>query len=380
MRIFEQDSTTVIPFLADSHFGAKSFHKTIFGQMMLFFEEQFFPWCLKNGVKNVVHCGDFVHNRNIIDLWINQEIKSRFFKWFEDNGVNLHIIVGNHDSYYKNTIEYNYLSENTKEFSHVHVYQEQEKIKIGKYTFLMVPWIVNEHSFRFEDSADICVGHFEMSGFKMTSQMFSTGGLDVGIFDQFKAVFTGHYHIRSHRKNIYYVGSQYPITWNDYGEDQGFYVVEDGFKISYIDNKVNARFLKIYYDEINGEQNVSIGGIRKRNLLPVTLEDAIAYAKENYCKLITNHVANQSLLDAFYTSLTNVSRDGYKIEIIDSNEIVEGYDLTELEQQIQDEADIQTTVSTYLTSMTFEKDIDGDMLVKLFSELFKEASDKVIER
>jgi DNA repair exonuclease SbcCD nuclease subunit len=379
MKKYNENCDTPIAFLADTHLGAKHFHKGVFQTMMMFFEEQFFPWCIKNGVKNVIHCGDVVHNRNVIDLWINQQIKKRFFKWFEDNDINLHCLVGNHDTYYKTSIDYNYLAENTREFKRVKVYQKQEKIQIGSYQMLMVPWVINNKEFEFKEKADICCGHFDMVGFKMTGQMYSQDGFEPTQFDDFKYVFSGHYHIRSHRKNIYYVGTQYPITWNDYGEDKGFYVLDQDFEVRYYDNRVNAKFLKIYYDEMDGEQTIRVGGIKKRSLIPSSFEEAIELASKNYCRIVTNHMTDQLMFDAFYQSLQSVSRDDHKIEIVDSNEIIESFDISELEEQIQEESDLLTTVSTYLAGMTFEKDIDKDFLIGIFKELYRESSDKVID-
>jgi len=377
MKKFQDDG--LIPFITDTHFGNKSFNKTVFESMMLFFEEQFFPWCLKNNIKNVIHCGDLVHNRNIIDLWINQQIKNRFFKFFNDNNINLHILVGNHDLYYKSSMEINYLIENTREFNNIHVYNEQEKIQIGKYTFLMVPWVINTQEFKFKKSADICCGHFETIGFKMTANTYADDGFQIGDFEKFKLTFSGHFHIKSTKKNVYYLGTQYPITWNDYGETKGFYTLADDYKVKYIENKVNPKFLKLYYSELNGEQYLHVAGIKKRSLVDITIEEAINLAKNNYCKLILKNVEHQALLDSFYQSLVTVSRDSYKIELIDSNEIIESFDVSEIEEQIQEETDLETTVSSYLGGMTFEQDIDKNYLIEMFQELYKESSEKVVE-
>jgi len=377
MKKFQDEG--LIPFITDTHFGNKSFNKNVFESMMLFFEEQFFPWCLKNNIKNVIHCGDLVHNRNLIDLWINQQIKNRFFKFFEENNINLHILVGNHDLYYKSSMEINYLIENTREFSHVHIYDKQEKIQIGKYSFLMVPWVINTKEFNFKETADICCGHFETIGFKMTSNMYADDGFQVGDFDKFKLTFSGHFHIKSTKKNVHYIGTQYPITWNDYGETKGFYTLGKDFKLKYIDNKVNPKFLKIYYSELDGEQKISVAGIKKRSLIDINIDEAVKLAKENYCKLILKNVEHQALVDSFYQSLVTVSRDAYKIEIIDSNEIIESFDVSEIEEQIQEETDLETTVSSYLGGMTFEQDIDKNYLIEMFQELYKESSEKVVE-
>ncbi len=375
MKIYED---SLIPFITDTHFGAKSFNKTVFESMMTFFEEQFFPWCIKNDVKNVIHCGDLVHNRNMIDIWINQQIKSRFFRFFQDNNINLHVLVGNHDLYYKSSMEVNYLVENTREFSNIKVYNEQEKIQIGKYTFLMIPWVINDNNFKFKDTADICCGHFETIGFKMTSNMYADDGFQARHFDDFKLTFSGHFHIKSSKKNIHYIGTQYPITWNDYNETKGFYVLGDDYKTKYIENKVNPKFVKIYYSELDNVQSISVSGLNKSNKI-VDVNKALKIANKNYCKLIIKNVEHQNLMDSFYQSLVNVSRDAYRIEIIDSNEIIESFDVSEIEEQIQEETDTETTVSSYISGMTFEADIDKKYLIDMFQELYKESSDKVVE-
>lgn len=379
MKKYTNEDSSPIGLISDTHFGAKSFNKNVFETMIGFFENQFFPWCLKNNVKHVIHNGDLVHNRNMIDLWINQQIKTRFFNWFEDNGVHLHILVGNHDLYYKTSMEFNYLAENTKEFKTIHVYNEQEKIQIGKYTFLMVPWVVNSKDFKFKHAADICCGHFETIGFRMNGQMYANDGFEPTTFDQFKYVFSGHFHIKSHKKNIYYLGTQYPITWNDFGETKGFYSLCEDFKVKYIENNVTPKFIKIYYNEYDNKQILQVAGIKKRSKIDITVEEAIELASKHYCKLITNNIEHQLSFDIFYQSLTSVSCNDYKIETFNSNEIIESFDMTEIEEQIQEETDIQSTVSAYLNGMTFEKDIDKSYLMTMFEELYKESSENVVE-
>lgn len=377
MKVYENDAP--IPLISDTHFGNKSFSKIIFRNMISFFEDQFFPWCLKNNVKNVFHLGDLVHNRNIIDLWINQQIKTRFFQWFEDHGINLHILVGNHDLYYKTSMEYNYLAENTKEFDHIIVYENQEKIKIGKYTFLMIPWVIDPSQFKFQHEADICCGHFETIGFKMTPQQYSDGGFNVNDFNDFKHVFSGHFHIKSHKKNVYYVGNQYPITWSDYDETKGFYILEDNFKVKYQENKVNGKFVKLFYKEIGGIQIIEAGGLKKKTLEEVTIKEAVDLAAKNYTRLYVRNVESQALFDSFHQSLVQVSRDNYKIEIVDTNEVIESFNVEDIESEIADEADTLTVVSSYLEGMTFEEDIDKKFLIDMFKSLYYESSEKVID-
>ena len=94
----------MIACITDTHFGAKSFDKQLFQTKMNYFKDVFFPYLLKNNITEVLHLGDMVHNRNQIDLFILQELKTQFFQWFEDNEVTLHCLVGNHDTFFKSHI------------------------------------------------------------------------------------------------------------------------------------------------------------------------------------------------------------------------------------------------------------------------------------
>ena len=71
--------------------------------MFQFFDEQFFPYLIENDIKTVFHLGDVFDRRKFINMNTLHTVRTRFFKRFEELGVNLHVIPGNHDCYFKNT-------------------------------------------------------------------------------------------------------------------------------------------------------------------------------------------------------------------------------------------------------------------------------------
>ena len=75
-----------------------------------------------------------------------------------------------------------------------------------------------------QSQAQLCMGHFEISGFAMYRGMESHEGLDRNIFDKFAMVFSGHYHTRSSDGHIYYLGNPYELTWQDYNDQRGFHL------------------------------------------------------------------------------------------------------------------------------------------------------------
>jgi len=361
-----------IPLLADFHFGASNHSKTRFESQMLFFEKQFFPWCLKNKVNDVLFLGDFTHNRNVIDLYILQELKSRFFRWFENNKIKLHCICGNHDTFYKSSLSHNFFVENVNEFSYTIPYYEETIIQLDKYTIGMIPWLVEPKDFIPPTGCDILCGHLEISNFPMMKNIMSHDGFIHEVFKDFKYVFSGHYHIKSHRNNIVYVGTQYQLTWNDYEEDKGFYVLSDNFKLNFVSNKVNPRFVKIYYDN----DVISCSGLDETK--EITKEEAVKIAKNNYVRVYVLNVNSQFTFDAFFNSLCHVSKDDYKIETVDSQRIIEDFNYTELEKTLDGDSNTLDISINYINGMTFESDIESNTLIEMSKQLYQEAINESI--
>lgn len=364
----------MIAFITDTHFGSRSFNKSLFEMQMQFFEKQLFPFLLKNGVKDVVHTGDCFHNRNIVDWYIFNGVKKRFFKWFEDNDIRLHLLVGNHCSYYKSTIETNSLTETTKEFSRVKVYDTPETTKIGPYTFHFMPWIVDESKVTFPD-ADVLCGHFDVSGLQLMRGIYSTDGYAIDTFKKYKIVASGHYHITSKRSNFYMVGTQYQTGWGDYCIDKGFYTLDDSFGMKYHQNTVSPRFVKIFYTEAGDEVKIKVVGERGEKPRDASKDDLLSVVRKNYCKLVVEKVLDQAAFESFFTSLQLKSRDGFKIEIVDANEVIESFDFEELEEKIRDESDTLEVMHSFVAGMTLDETISKDIVTNLLSQLYREAEE-----
>ena len=360
----------MIALITDTHFGQKSFSKTIFETQMEFFEQEFFPYILKNKIKNVFHLGDIVHNRNTIDLWILQELKTRFFKWFDDNNVKLHLLIGNHDLYYRSTLDYSFQKENLNEFKNCIIYDKETIIEIDRYTIAMEPWICDTETFILPKNVDILFGHLEMRSFPMMKNILSHDGYEYDMFKDYKYVFSGHYHTKSNKENIYYIGTQYQLTWNDYNEDKGFYVLKDDYKLEFIKNNISPKFVKIFYN--NGDLKQT-GLATKEN---ITEKEAIEITKNNYIKIFITACNDQYKFDNFHSSLNLISKNDYKIEIINLEDVIEDYDFSHIEEN--EEENTIDIIITYINNMTFEESVNRDTLIEMSKILYREANDEAL--
>lgn len=360
----------LIAILSDIHFGQSNFNKEIFETQMEFFEKQFFPYLIENNIKDVIHCGDFFHNRNLINWLIYNELKTRFFKWFDDNDVKFHTVLGNHDLFYRSTLEVNSLTETIKEFNNILVYDKDTIVTIGKYTLGMIPWIIDRKNYKFPSKCDMLFAHLELNGFPMTKGISSKEGYETTTFSKYKYVFSGHYHTNFTKDNVIMVGSPYQTTWNDFNELKGFYVVDDNFHIEYVKNIINPRFVKVYYDD----EEISISGLYGDRY--ISNEEAIVVAKENYVRLFVKKASNQLKLENFHTSLSLVSKNSYKIDIVNTLDIVDDSNL--FDDSFDSDEDTIDIIISCIEGMTFDDSIDKDLLIKLSKVLYKEATDEAL--
>ena len=97
------------------------------------------------------------------------------------------------------------------------------------------------------------MGHLELNGFEAHPGHVMENGMDPKHFSKFKKVFSGHYHMKSKKDNVTYLGNPYQLYWNDYGCKRGFHVFDtDTLKTTFYRNPFDV-FHKLYY---NGSINL----------------------------------------------------------------------------------------------------------------------------
>lgn len=364
-----------VALISDTHFGSKTFNKAIFERMIAYFEQVFFPYVLKQKIKHVIHLGDLVHNRNLMDNWIDGQLKKRFFRWFENNQIELTCLVGNHDSYFKNTIRHNWQQANLREFEYVTVIEEITTKWIDEVNFGFVPWITAPKQltqFPSPQKIDILAGHFEINGALMQGTMHSKVGLEYSLFKNYKTVLSGHFHATSLRDNVRYIGTQYQMNWSDYGNKKGFWILKKNKKMEFIENGWSPKYLKLYYvEDRQGEILLKLGGINK-NLKTVSFEEAREYAAKNYIKFIVKRYDNQDLLERYFEQIGKESLD--RIEIINESSIIEDFDFEKFEETMNEEdTDLLSIVEKYIHNSQFSQDLDKDSLIHIVQELYNKA-------
>ena len=243
-----------VAIITDTHYGARKGSKYLHDYFELFYNTVFFPALEKHGVETVIHMGDAFDSRKSIDYQSLEWSKRVVFENLKKYDV--HMIVGNHDTYYKNTNEVNSPELLLQTYSNIKTYSQPTEVKIGGLNMLFLPWINQENEELSlkrikETNSRVAMGHLELQGFRVNRQIVMEHGLDSKLFDKFSHVFSGHYHTRSDDGKVFYLGNPYEMYWTDVNDQRGFHIFDtETLEHTTIDNPYKL-FYNIYYEDTN---------------------------------------------------------------------------------------------------------------------------------
>lgn len=243
-----------IAILNDTHCGIRNSSDIFMEYQEAFYRDVFFPYCIENDIKHILHLGDYYDNRKTINFKALQHNRKIFLEPLRKNGMTMDIIIGNHDMYYKNTTELNALKELQGHYmNEVNLILEPKVMKYDSLKIGLVPWICESNEkqcmeFIQNCKADIIGAHLELIGFDMHRGMPCLNGMSPNLFDRFEMVLTGHFHAKSTSGNIHYLGSQMEFFWNDCDDKKYFHVLDtETRELEAIHNPITI-YEKIYYD------------------------------------------------------------------------------------------------------------------------------------
>lgn len=342
---------TKIAIITDTHFGIRGDSEVFHDNSKRFLDEVFFKTIKDENIDTIFHLGDLVDRRKYINFNTAKRLRKDFLEPINKNKLNTFFILGNHDVYHKNTNETNAIEELVDgKYSHLKFFYEPTEFELFNTKFLMLPWICDENreqSLKMIDGtrSQLCMGHLELAGFPVFKGSTDSHGDDPTRFKRFDMVMSGHYHHRSQKDNIYYLGSHAEFTWSDYDDTKGFHIFDTKTRdLTFIKNPYTI-FNKIVYDDYKD----------------IKVDDKYT---GKIIKVVVKNKTNPFLFDKFVDDLENVSPVEYQI-IEDSYEIHDDDHVNEAESTLD-------IFKKYIEMSQF-KDIDKKDLEKNIIELYNEA-------
>ena len=291
-----------IALITDQHLDGRKNSQIFWDYFLKFYENVFFPTLEKYNVKTVIDLGDTFDNRKGIDLGAWYRIKKNYYDRLAKMGITVHMIVGNHTAYYKNTNRINTPELLLEQYDNVKIYSEVEDIIVEGRKITMLPWINTENQEQVskhlnETTSEVVMGHLEISGFQAIPGHVFEGGFSPDFFSKFKKVFSGHFHHKSERGNIKYLGNPYELFWNDYKAERGFHLFDPkSLKLAHIKNPYRI-FRKLFYND---------------SQVDYTNFDATEY-KDSYIKLIVEERTDNYLFEQVIEKLYDIGIHDLKI-------------------------------------------------------------------
>ena len=338
-----------VAIITDTHYGARKGSKHLHDYFEQFYKNVFFPSLEEHNVEAVIHMGDAFDSRKSIDYqsleWAKRVVFDPLSKY------ETHMIIGNHDCYYKNTNDVNSPELLLQTYSNIKTYSSVSEIKIGGLNILFIPWINAEN---YQDtvasikaSRSVCaMGHLELNGFRAHRGHVMEDGMDCELFEKFETVFSGHYHTRSDNGKIFYLGNPYEMFWNDVNDKRGFHIFDTKtLELTQINNPYKL-FYNIYYEDT-----------------PHQMFDATEY-ENKIVKVIVRKKSKPKDFEKFIDKLHSVGVHDLKI--------VENFDIQENEDfEIEEDENTLSILNRYIDEA--EVEFDRTIIKSIFQDLYKQA-------
>ena len=343
-----------IALITDQHLDGRKGNIHFWNFFQKFYDDVFFPTLEKEGIDTIIDLGDTFDNRKSMDYNTFNRISDNYFSRLKDYTV--HMILGNHCTYYKNTNRINSPELLLDSYDNITIYSEPTELELGGRTFLMMPWINQENREQavelIQKGGDILVSHIEIEGFEVMEGMRFEGGFSRKDFTNFKRVWSGHFHHRSKKGNIQYLGNPYQMFWNDYKAVRGFHIFDtETDKLRFVENPYEI-FAKVYYDDTQSDYNKF---------------DISDYANK-FVKVIVEEKRDYQMFESLVDRLYNVGAHDVKIveTLVDTSEV----------------EDVEFNVKDTLTLLTeyideIELKVDKTELKKLMQSLYIESCEVV---
>lgn len=325
---------------------------------------------LKNRVKEgdiIIHLGDLFDNRNVIPINLlnyGMDIVEEISKI-----APLHIIIGNHDCWSKSSDEINTIRP-FKWIPNVFIYDKTSQIQFNGLKLCLMPYIEKRleqiNLIKSNKDCDYLFCHSDLNGCRM--HLTSVGNrnsdkIDVDDFKIFKRVFSGHIHIRQVNKNFEFIGSNFQMDRNDFGDQKGITVIDTNTEeTEFIPNNISPVFKKV---RVIGEEDVELLETLKLS------KDFIDIAISNNL-LISNRKLRRKL--EVILEKSNFASVEYIDDItkeLQDDELNESIEIDEETMDISISLDYEDYVKEYILKQKYDNDKFKSGVISEFGEIIK---------
>lgn len=343
-----------IAILGDTHFGMRGDSIAFHNHYRDFYLNTFFPYLVDHGIRTIFQLGDLFDRRKYISFQSLALCRRYFFDQLVKHDIHCHTLLGNHDIFFKNTLEVNSPDLLLRDYKdHVILYDTPSNwMGID-----VIPWICKDNELEILDfikrsENQVCFGHFELAGFEMDRGNICHEGMDANILNKYDLVLSGHFHHKSRNGSIVYVGTPGEMTWADYDDERGFHIYDTETRELEFINNPEKMFYKIKYNDDELYYNDL-----------VNLDYSIYESK--YVKIVVDKRNNTFLFDTLLDCLSKANP--LEVSVVeDFSEITENVDV-----DIDQAEDTMTILNKYVDGLSLP--VESDKIKTVLRDVYNEA-------
>ena len=351
---------TKIALITDTHLGVRN-DSLVFHENFRRSAKFFFDYLDEHKIGHCIHLGDLYDRRKYVNFVTAKVCREAFLDEIQNRRIATYVILGNHDVYYKDTNSINALDELVAgRYPYVGIIDKPYETELDGCKILMLPWITADNreaclEMIKNTTAEVCMGHLELKGFTMFGNTVSDHGDDGSIFNKFDLVFTGHYHHKSSKGNIHYIGGFGEHTWADYNDPRGFTIFDTETRQFEFVRLPYRLFHMIAYDDVKHTDIIQ----------KIQATDYSKY-KDCYLKVVcvnrTNPYAFDMLLDKLYKA------QPVDISVIED---ISTFSENDPDSEIDQAEDTVTILDKYITGLTLP--VNTDKMKSYMRDVYTEA-------
>jgi DNA repair exonuclease SbcCD nuclease subunit len=361
--------------LSDIHLGVHPLHLDQHLEISKkYFFDFFFPLLKENYVEGdkLYILGDVFDNRSSIDIKAICYCLD-IFNWLEENNIETHVLIGNHDMRGNKSYEFNSLRILEKH-SNVTLYTKPEMIRVGTKKMLMMPFFTSHDEEKavldsFKGQVDYLFCHSDLQGAKNNINSIPLQhGLSIAAFVDFPKVYSGHIHLHQKINNFTFIGAPYHLDRNDKGDQKGVYIIDvETGREKFIPNMLSPQYQTV---EILNENDIT-----KINSL---MESSVNGRNDWYDVVISNSLIiekpelRQQLME--FTKRTKLAQ----VKQVDDIKIEDTVEDVEMES-IGLSLSIPDFVREYVRNQSFKEGVVKDKILGLLEEIIDTCTDASVE-
>src|SRR6266550_7594034 len=142
-----------IAIVTDTHWGVRNDSPAFLDASKRFVDDVLLPVVDAEEIRTMLHLGDLTDRRKYINYNTAQRLRTDFIDPIVRRGIDFHITLGNHDVYWKSTMDVNSLEElyhsmtgiGGSDLASFKWYARAEEVTFDGLKVLLVPWICEQN-------------------------------------------------------------------------------------------------------------------------------------------------------------------------------------------------------------------------------------------